>query len=113
MGQSPLPDRATISEDIDNILRELVACVQRFRCPSELDFPPNTQNALVILNSEKNKPFINQLRRLNGLRTKLAQIQPLEDKQLETKQRATGQAIGRALLRMKEHQEKLYKLSKA
>ncbi|CAE6504376.1 unnamed protein product [Rhizoctonia solani] len=106
-GSDSAPIR-TASTDIDNILDELITYVKRFKCPFELDFPTNTEDGLILLNNEKNRPFIDQLRRFDGLRTRLAEIQTHDDEQLEAKRRATNVAIGRALFRMKEHQLKLY-----
>ncbi|KDN34555.1 hypothetical protein RSAG8_12358, partial [Rhizoctonia solani AG-8 WAC10335] len=73
----------------------------------KLDFSASIEDALVLKNNESNRPFINQLRRLDGLRTRLAEIQTHDDAQLEDKHRVTGVAIERALQRMKEHQLKL------
>ncbi|CAE6468610.1 hypothetical protein ACGC1H_004181 [Rhizoctonia solani] len=98
----------TASTDIDNILCELITHVKKFKCPSELDFLKGTQNGLLLLNSEKNRPFINQLRKFDGLRTRLAKVQTHGNEQLEAKRRATDMAIRRALFRMKEYQLKLY-----
>ncbi|KAG8707616.1 hypothetical protein FRC11_007303 [Ceratobasidium sp. 423] len=112
MGQPSLPDSTVNApidiNGIDHILRELVTCVEKFKCPPELDFPPNNQNPLILLNNEKNKPFLNQLRKLNGLRAKWDQIPKQRNEQLEAKRTATGLAIGRALLRMKEYQQRLH-----
>ncbi|KAG8709733.1 hypothetical protein FRC11_005258 [Ceratobasidium sp. 423] len=110
MGQrSQLSDSAAAaSTEIDNVLFKLVASVKEFRCPSDLDFPSGNANALILLNTDKNKAFINQLRKLNELRTGLAKVSTHGDKQLEVKHRATNQAIGRALLKMKEYQLSLH-----
>ncbi|KAG8686710.1 hypothetical protein FRC11_008498 [Ceratobasidium sp. 423] len=96
------------SATIDDILCELVTCVKNFKCPIELDFPTNTVNTWALLNTEKNKPFIDQLRKLDEFRTRLAEIPTYNDARLKEKHKNTGAAIGRALTRMKEHQLKLH-----
>ncbi|KAG8682322.1 hypothetical protein FRC11_015032 [Ceratobasidium sp. 423] len=90
--------------DISIVLND---CLGNFEYPSELDFPTNTDNKLVLLNTEKNKPFLNQLRKLDGLRTKWAEIPTHGNEKLEKQRRAIGVRIGGALQKMKEHQLKL------
>ncbi|KAG8726835.1 hypothetical protein FRC11_014377, partial [Ceratobasidium sp. 423] len=109
--QSECPSKLGIvaaSATIDDILCELVTCVKNFKCPIELDFPTNTVNTWTLLNTEKNKPFIDQLRKLDEFRTRLAEIPTYNDARLKEKHKNTGAAIGRALMRMKEHQLKLH-----
>ncbi|CAE6390473.1 unnamed protein product [Rhizoctonia solani] len=65
------------------------------------------EDPFVLKDNEKNKPFINQLRGIDELRARLADIQTHGNAQLIDKHRATGAAIERALQRMKEHQLKL------
>ncbi|CUA77665.1 hypothetical protein RSOLAG22IIIB_12758 [Rhizoctonia solani] len=98
----------TASADIDNILYELVDYVKKFKCPPELDFYTNTKDGLVLLNNEKNRPFIDQLRKFAGLWTRLARVQTYGCEELEDKHMATATAIERALFRMKEYQLRLY-----
>ncbi|CAE6445004.1 unnamed protein product [Rhizoctonia solani] len=92
---------------LDSIICELVVRVKEFKCPLELDFSSSIEDHLVLKDNEKNKPFINQLRVLDGLRKRLAKIQTHENEQLEAKRRTTSAAIERTLQRMKEHQLKL------
>ncbi|KAG8689968.1 hypothetical protein FRC11_014621 [Ceratobasidium sp. 423] len=96
------------SAAIDSILRELVDSVNNFKCPSELDFSANIGSPLVLANVEKNKPFFNQLRKLDQLRIYLGKISTQGDVQLDAKHKAARVAIRRALQRMREYQLKLY-----
>ncbi|KAH7344142.1 hypothetical protein B0J17DRAFT_703853 [Rhizoctonia solani] len=93
--------------EVERIICELVTCVKKFKCPLELDFSESIENPLILVNNEKNKPFINQLRNLDGLRTRLAKIPTHDDAQLQSKHKIAGTAIGQTLQRMKEHQLKL------
>ncbi|KAG8684133.1 hypothetical protein FRC11_012571, partial [Ceratobasidium sp. 423] len=61
----------------------------------------------MLVNNEKNKPFIDQLRKLNTLRKGVADIRPVNEEQRK-KVRATEAAIVVALKAMKEQQLKLY-----
>ncbi|KDN34647.1 hypothetical protein RSAG8_12272, partial [Rhizoctonia solani AG-8 WAC10335] len=95
---------------IDSIFHDLVTCVKSFKCPSELDFSATTEEKpLLLINNDKNKSFINQLRNLNDLQTKLAEIPTHGDEQLREKYRAASVAIEQALQITPEHQFKLYK----
>ncbi|EUC60923.1 hypothetical protein RSOL_376390 [Rhizoctonia solani AG-3 Rhs1AP] len=97
------------SATIDGIIQDLVRCVKEFKAPSELDFSATTkEQPLALTDNEKNRPFINQLCKLAGLRNELAAIPTHGDKTLEDKVQKTEMAIDRALERMKEHQLKLY-----
>ncbi|KAJ1300133.1 hypothetical protein OPQ81_011886 [Rhizoctonia solani] len=96
------------SEAIDCVIRDLVTCVKMFKCPDRLDFPASSDNPLLLVQSETNMSFINQLRRLDELRTRLAEIQTHEDRSLEEKHKAAGKAIGKALQGMKGWQMELY-----
>ncbi|KAJ1299873.1 hypothetical protein OPQ81_002667 [Rhizoctonia solani] len=102
------------SEAIDCVIRDLVTCVKMFKCPDRLDFPASSDNPLLLVQSETNMSFINQLRRLGELRTRLAEIQTHGDRSLEEKHKAAGKAIGKALQGMKGRQMELYnKFSKS
>ncbi|KAG8698441.1 hypothetical protein FRC11_014421, partial [Ceratobasidium sp. 423] len=97
------------SAAIGDILRELFVCVKAFKCPSELDFSFNPKNnAMILASTEPNKPFINQLRKLHGLQSRLSEIPTSDNEQLENKHRVTEAAIAQALQRMKEQQLKLH-----
>ncbi|KAJ1300131.1 hypothetical protein OPQ81_011884 [Rhizoctonia solani] len=96
------------SEAIDCVIRDLVTCVKMFKCPDRLDFPASSDNPLLLVQSETNMSFINQLRRLGELRTRLAEIQTHGDRSLEEKHKAAGKAIGKALQGMKGWQMELY-----
>ncbi|KEP49736.1 hypothetical protein V565_094180 [Rhizoctonia solani 123E] len=94
---------------ITDIIHRLVVCVKGFKPTSELDFSATTEEQpLALVDNEKNRPFINQLRKLAGLRNELAAILTHGDKTLEDKVRNVEMSIRRALERMKEHQLKLY-----
>ncbi|KAG8714317.1 hypothetical protein FRC11_008932 [Ceratobasidium sp. 423] len=96
------------SAAIDAILRELFVCVKAFKCPSELDFSFNPKNPMILASTEPNKPFMNQLRKLHGLQSRLSEIPTSDNEQLEKKHRATEAAIAKALERMTEQQLKLH-----
>ncbi|KAJ1301453.1 hypothetical protein OPQ81_008711 [Rhizoctonia solani] len=96
------------STALDNLLIDLVTCVNNFKCPSELDFSANTGSPLILANVEKNKAFIKQLRNLDDLRTRWAKILTHDDAPLNDKHAVTGLVIRQALQRMKEHHLKLY-----
>ncbi|KEP48141.1 hypothetical protein V565_132840, partial [Rhizoctonia solani 123E] len=97
------------SAAVDGIIYRLVNGVKEFKAPSELDFSATTkEQPLALADNEKNRPFINQLCKLSGLRNDLAAIPTHGNKTLEDKHKKTGMAIDRALERMKEHQLKLY-----
>ncbi|CAE6499385.1 unnamed protein product [Rhizoctonia solani] len=96
-----------ISAAITAILRELVDAVKKFKCPARLDFA-DTESPMILPNTEGNKPFISQLRKLNGLRIRLSQILTHGYEILVKKYNATCAAIENALQRMKEYQTKLH-----
>ncbi|KAL5637351.1 hypothetical protein ACGC1H_001105 [Rhizoctonia solani] len=78
-----------------------------FEYPSELDFISNPdKNGMLLLNNDKNKPFIDQLRKLDGLRTWLEAI-PRGNPEREDKYQAVRAKIEQALKCMQKHQHKL------
>ncbi|EUC60926.1 hypothetical protein RSOL_377130, partial [Rhizoctonia solani AG-3 Rhs1AP] len=84
-----------------------VDCVKEFKPPSELDFSATTEEQpLALANSDKNRPFINQLCKLAGLQNELAAILTHGDKTLEDKVRKSEMPFRRALEWMQEHQLK-------
>ncbi|CAE6429265.1 unnamed protein product [Rhizoctonia solani] len=93
---------------MDSVLCELVTCSREFKCPSELDFSVNTGSPLILANVEKNQAFISQLRKLDELRTRLAEIPTHGNAQLMNKHKAAGEAIRRAFQKMKKDQLSLY-----
>jgi hypothetical protein len=100
---APAPDA------VDKILYELIACVKQFKSPSELDFCPEGDNPMYLLNNERNRSFLNQLCKLDGLRSALVKVSTQGDARLEEKQKLTKMAIERALCKMKEYQLELYR----
>ncbi|CAE6385198.1 unnamed protein product [Rhizoctonia solani] len=104
-----LPLSAPDLDAVDNILYELITSVKQYKSPSELDFSPNGENPMHLLINEKNNPFLDQLRKLDDLRTQLAKISTQGNEKLEDKHKLTNMAIERALYRMKEHQLELYR----
>ncbi|CAE7208660.1 unnamed protein product [Rhizoctonia solani] len=97
---------------IDAIIRDLITSVKSFKQPSELDFSGTPEDApLVLAKNDQNRPFIDQLCKLARLRNELAEIPTHGDSKLEGKHRAAGEAIERAIKRMKEHQLMLYSKS--
>ncbi|CAE6437950.1 unnamed protein product, partial [Rhizoctonia solani] len=93
------------SAAIDAILRELVVCVKTFKCPSGLDFSSNPTNPVILASTEPNKPFINQLRKLHGLQSR---IQISGNEQLMKKHRATPAAVAPEVQKMKKPRHKLH-----
>ncbi|KEP49737.1 hypothetical protein V565_094190 [Rhizoctonia solani 123E] len=94
---------------VNGIILRLVDYVKEFKAPSELEFSATTkEQPLALADNEKNRPFIDQLCKIAGLRSELAAIPTHGDETLEDKVQITAVAIGRALEWMKEHQLKLY-----
>ncbi|CAE6348702.1 unnamed protein product [Rhizoctonia solani] len=92
---------------MDSILCDLVKCLKNSKCPSELDFTPNTGPTIVLADADRNKTFVRQRQKLNKLGKRLADIPIHGDAQLETKRNTINAAIDRALFRIEEHQIKL------
>ncbi|KAJ1308342.1 hypothetical protein OPQ81_004052 [Rhizoctonia solani] len=93
---------------VNNITHTLITYVKEFKCPSELDFSVNTGSPLILANVTMNKSFIQQLRKLDGLRSNLADTPTYGNEDIEAKQRIVSMSIRRALGRMKEKQLELY-----
>ncbi|KAG8754724.1 hypothetical protein FRC11_006501 [Ceratobasidium sp. 423] len=108
----PLFDEITpivaASKAMDDILSDLVTGTTQFKLPSELDFPANTGDNMALPYTEKNIPFIDQLRKLDGLRIRLDEIPTHGKVWLEDKNKYTNEAIGRAVQRMKGHHIRLH-----
>ncbi|CAE7146412.1 unnamed protein product [Rhizoctonia solani] len=98
---------------INAIVRDLINSVRKFKQPNELDFSGTPEDApLVLARNEQNRPFIDQLCRLGRLRNELAEIPThIIRNGLEDRHRGAGEAIERAIERMKEHQLMLYNKS--
>ncbi|EUC56232.1 hypothetical protein RSOL_166320, partial [Rhizoctonia solani AG-3 Rhs1AP] len=93
---------------IEDILRVLVARVKHFECPSELEFSLDGGSPMLLPDVEKNKPFIDQRRKLQKLAHKLDEIPTHGDAQLKDKHMKVSMSIGRALFRMEQVQIKFY-----
>ncbi|CAE6401898.1 unnamed protein product [Rhizoctonia solani] len=98
-----------LSAQINAILYALVAFVKDFPSPATLEFAINDETPLLLEHSEINRPFIDQLCKINRLRTKLAGIPTYDDAKLRKQHRVVGMAIERALQSMNNHQLELYK----
>ncbi|CAE6508986.1 unnamed protein product [Rhizoctonia solani] len=83
-------------------------CVESFVYPVELDFPEDSKGGLVLLKTEKNKPFIDQLQNLSLLRGRLNNIPEHDDEQLKRKRWDICVVIKGNLDKMKEHQVRLH-----
>ncbi|CUA75474.1 hypothetical protein RSOLAG22IIIB_11774 [Rhizoctonia solani] len=92
---------------MDGILRDLAKCLKNFKDPSELDFTANSASIMELAKVEKNKLFIDQLRRLERLAKRLDEIPTHDDALLMGTHNIAGMAIKRALFRMQEVQNKL------
>ncbi|CAE7208667.1 unnamed protein product [Rhizoctonia solani] len=89
---------------LDRLLKDLNACVQTFEYPSALDFPPNAESGkLVLLDTENNKPFINQFRALAQFRDQLCAIKTHGDEQLENKHKVVSVVIAKSLHKLQKH----------
>ncbi|CAE6460919.1 unnamed protein product [Rhizoctonia solani] len=93
----------------DQVLFTLDEYERSFEYPSELDFVSNPdKNGMFLLNNDKNKPFIDQLRKLDGLRTWLEAI-PRGNPEREYKYQVVRAKIEQTLKCMQKHQHKLWK----
>ncbi|CUA78481.1 hypothetical protein RSOLAG22IIIB_07108 [Rhizoctonia solani] len=96
----------------DNLLETFDEILQSFRFPFELDFPADPENnPMVLLNTENNKRFIDQLRVLDRLRVWLEGILTYGNPDFEQKHEEAYAALEDAIHDMKEHQHKLWKQS--
>ncbi|EUC56233.1 hypothetical protein RSOL_166330, partial [Rhizoctonia solani AG-3 Rhs1AP] len=93
---------------IDDILKLLVSRVKNFPCPSELEFSLDGESPMMLSNVEKNKSFIDQLRKLQKLAYKLDEVPTHGDVQLKDKHHKVSSSIVRALFRMEQVQIKFY-----
>ncbi|CAE6423569.1 unnamed protein product [Rhizoctonia solani] len=88
---------------LDGVLHDLHTCVKGIIWPSELDFPMNTDNVLILPDTKKNKPFIKRLRKLNGLWWRLDAIPTHNNEQLKAKHGATDIVIRGYIRMMNDH----------
>ncbi|CUA78477.1 ATP-dependent helicase/nuclease subunit A [Rhizoctonia solani] len=94
----------------DNCLETFYETLQSFQLPSELDFPADSdKNGMVLLNTDNNKPFIDQLRKLDRLRLWLEGILTYGNPDLEQKYDEAYAAFEDAIHDMQKHQQKLWK----
>ncbi|CAE6471203.1 unnamed protein product [Rhizoctonia solani] len=92
----------------DDLVIHIQICIKGFVYPCELDFPENSEGGLVLSNTKKNRPFIDQLRTLGSFRVQLGNIPEYDNEQLKGKREAISEVIQRNLHRMKKHQLSLY-----
>ncbi|EUC56167.1 hypothetical protein RSOL_165570, partial [Rhizoctonia solani AG-3 Rhs1AP] len=92
----------------DDLVIEINVYIKSFVYPRELDFAENSEDGLVLANTEKNKPFIDQLRNLYSFRVQLNNIPEYYNEQLRSKREAIGEVIKQNLHRMKKHQLMLF-----
>ncbi|EUC56205.1 hypothetical protein RSOL_166050 [Rhizoctonia solani AG-3 Rhs1AP] len=92
----------------DDLVIEINVCIKSFVYPRELDFAENSEDGLNLADTEKNKPFIDQLRTLSSFRVQLGNIPEYYNEQLRIKRETIGEVIKRNLHRMKQHQLKLF-----
>ncbi|CUA71816.1 hypothetical protein RSOLAG22IIIB_09874 [Rhizoctonia solani] len=96
---------------LDDLLDNLDDTFQ-LQFSSELDFPAHSnKNGMVFLNTENNKRFIDQLRKLDRLRVWLEGILTYGNLELEQKHDEAYTAVEDAICDMKRHQHKLWKES--
>ncbi|CCO36080.1 hypothetical protein BN14_10203 [Rhizoctonia solani AG-1 IB] len=94
---------------LQNLHTSILACTKRFQYPAELDFPAHGRNSL--LQTDKNRRFIDQLREMEKCREELSNVQTHSDVELEAKYRDVSVAIGKALQQLKAHQREVYEKS--
>ncbi|CUA78479.1 hypothetical protein RSOLAG22IIIB_07106 [Rhizoctonia solani] len=94
----------------DNLLEAFHDTLQSFQPPSELDFPADSdKSGMVLLNNDKNKRFIDQLRKLDRLGVWLEGILTYGNPDLKQKHEEAYVAVKDAIRDMHEHQRKLWK----
>ncbi|CUA78484.1 hypothetical protein RSOLAG22IIIB_07111 [Rhizoctonia solani] len=94
----------------DNLRDTLDETLQSFQLPSELEFPADSnRNGIVLLNSDNNKRFIDQLRKLDKNRVWLEGIFTYGNPDFEQKRDEAYVAIEDAILDLQNHQNKLWK----
>ncbi|CUA78474.1 hypothetical protein RSOLAG22IIIB_07100 [Rhizoctonia solani] len=97
----------------DNLLDNLDEILQSIQFPSELDFPADSENNGMVLlnNTDNNKRFIDQIRKLDRLRVWLERFLTYGNPDFEQKHAEASAAVEAAILDMQEHQHKLWKQS--
>ncbi|EUC60932.1 hypothetical protein RSOL_377390, partial [Rhizoctonia solani AG-3 Rhs1AP] len=117
LGTASLPSlfdestRITAANDanaaIDGIIRDLVRCVKESKAPSELDFSTTTkEQPLALADNEENRPFIERLRRLRMIRSRLAAIPTHGNPELEDRYQLASAAVDQAIQDMQEYKHK-------
>ncbi|CUA68372.1 hypothetical protein RSOLAG22IIIB_07887 [Rhizoctonia solani] len=97
---------------LDNLLDTLDEIVQSFQFPSELDFQAESEkNGMVLINTERNKQFMDQLRKLDRLRVWLEGILTFGNPDFEQKRDEAYAAVEDAIRDMQQHQHNLWKQS--
>ncbi|KDN33828.1 hypothetical protein RSAG8_13084, partial [Rhizoctonia solani AG-8 WAC10335] len=97
-----------IGSSLDDLAFEIHIYVERLVYPVELDFPEDSKGGLILLNTKRNRPFINQLNQLSLFRGRLNSIPEHDDEQLKRKRWDICVVIEGNLDEMKEHQLSLH-----
>ncbi|CUA72690.1 Pathogenesis-related protein 5 [Rhizoctonia solani] len=96
----------------DNLLETFDETVRSFQFPSKLDFPADSdKNGMMLFNTDNNKRFIYQLRKLDRLKVWLEGILTYGNPDFEQKHDEAYVAVEDAICDMHEHQQKLWKQS--
>ncbi|CAE6427791.1 unnamed protein product [Rhizoctonia solani] len=101
-----LIDQEDPATALQNLHTGILACTKRFQYPAELDFSAQRKNSLV--QTDKNRRFIDQLRKMEKYREELSNIQTYGDVELEAKYRDVSVEVGKALQQLKAHQRRVY-----
>ncbi|KAF8597063.1 hypothetical protein BDV93DRAFT_527688 [Ceratobasidium sp. AG-I] len=85
---------------IDEVIRELHMCTLSFQYPDDLDFEVSSPNSLLVPRlafTSKNKPFLEQVRKLEDLQGKPDKIDSHDDPDIKNARKQTGMRVERAL----------------
>ncbi|CUA70391.1 hypothetical protein RSOLAG22IIIB_00752 [Rhizoctonia solani] len=94
---------------LDELAIEIHICVEGFVYPRQLDFAEDCEDGMLLVRSERNKPFVYQLQRFSLFLGRLKNIPEYDNEKLEHKRRDVGDQIERNIERMKSHQLSLYR----
>lgn len=100
---SPSPIHQNAYSAINHVIRELRTCTASFQYPEDLDFEtssPNSQSVPKLAYTPRNRPFLEQLRKLESLQEKLDGIDSHGDQGVRKARKETGAFIERALADM-------------
>ncbi|CAE6348720.1 unnamed protein product [Rhizoctonia solani] len=94
---------------LDELAIKVHNCIEAFVYPRQLDFAEDCEDGMLLAKTERNGPFIYQLRLLVSFREELLGIPEYDDERLEDKRWAIGDEIERNIDRMKSHQLDSYR----